>query len=245
MEVTLIAKTVPTPALMRLAEGQPWSKGWDTVTEEIPMEFAGRACYRSWGDDSNPNVTKIRVGTKRYLQNILTQRHGSVLEHCSGTFWVQDCSRVLTHELVRHRAGCAYSQESLRYVRLDHFELVIPEEHLGHVPEGMQETMEDIRRRIKGAIDEMNWADLAFKRKKELTSFLRRFIPMGVKTNIVFTANLRALRHILAMRGSEHAEVEIRGFAKKLLPLCKTTWPTIFGDISIQEGHIVATLDKV
>lgn len=86
---------------------------------EALVEVAGRACYRSFRPGLNPNVSKVREGNDTYIANILAVRHGSVLEHASVTFAFVGVSRVFTHELVRHRPGAAYSQESLRYVRLE------------------------------------------------------------------------------------------------------------------------------
>src|SRR5919202_1194933 len=85
---------------------------------ELLVEFGGRACYRSWEPGLNPNVTRVRTDQREYFENILASAHGSVLEHASWSFALRDVSRVATHEIVRHRAGAAYSQESLRYVRL-------------------------------------------------------------------------------------------------------------------------------
>src|SRR5439155_1765798 len=85
---------------------------------ELLVEFAGRACYRSWEPGLNPNVRKVRTDQREYFANILRSAHGSVLEHANFSFALRNCGRVFTHELVRHRAGSAFSQESLRYVRL-------------------------------------------------------------------------------------------------------------------------------
>src|SRR6202167_2111978 len=85
---------------------------------ELIVEFGGRACYRSWEPGLNPNVSRVRTDPRVYLENILSSAHGSVLEHANYTFALRNVSRVATHEIVRHRAGAAYSQESLRYVRL-------------------------------------------------------------------------------------------------------------------------------
>ncbi|HME65791.1 MAG TPA: FAD-dependent thymidylate synthase, partial [Streptosporangiaceae bacterium] len=90
-------------------------------------EFAGKMCYRSWEPGLNPNVRKVRDDQDAYLQNILRQQHGSVLEHVSFTFVLHNVSRVFTHEVVRHRPGTAVSQESLRYVRLDELPFWFPE----------------------------------------------------------------------------------------------------------------------
>src|SRR5262245_24717498 len=84
---------------------------------ETLIEFAGRLCYRSWEPGLNPNVRKIRTDRGEYFENLLASGHGSVLEHANFTFVFHHVSRVFTHELVRHRAGSAFSQESLRYVR--------------------------------------------------------------------------------------------------------------------------------
>ena len=53
--------------------------------------------------------------------------HGSVLEHGWVSYMITNTSRVVTHELVRHRAGTAISQESLRLLRLEDMGLWIPE----------------------------------------------------------------------------------------------------------------------
>src|SRR5271165_6017119 len=85
---------------------------------ELIVEFGGRACYRSWEPGLNANVTRVRTDQREYFANILRSAHGSVLEHANYSFVLRNVSRIFTHELVRHRAGSAFSQESLRYVRL-------------------------------------------------------------------------------------------------------------------------------
>ena len=72
-------------------------------------EFAGRLCYMSQKNPANRT-------TRDYLENIKKQGHGSVLEHANYSLLLEGISRSLTHELVRHRAGFAYSQLSQRYV---------------------------------------------------------------------------------------------------------------------------------
>lgn len=94
---------------------------------ETLIEVAGRACYKSFVPKLNPNVNRIRQGNKNYIKNILDQRHGSVLEHASVTLAFLNVSRIVTHELVRHRSGMAYSQESLRFVRFNDLKMYYPE----------------------------------------------------------------------------------------------------------------------
>lgn len=133
-EVHLIAETgVVREGLQRLLQsvGAPdWETDAQSEAEEL-MEVAGRLCYRSFAPGLNPNVTRVREGNNTYLGNILNQKHGSVLEHGSVTFAFLGVSRVFTHELVRHRVGTAYSQESLRFVRLDALVAYYPEVGFG------------------------------------------------------------------------------------------------------------------
>ena len=80
----------------------------DSTDGERLAEFAGRLCYMS---QHNP----ASRSTRDYLENIKKQGHGSVLEHASYSLLLEGVSRSLTHELVRHRAGFAYSQLSSTY----------------------------------------------------------------------------------------------------------------------------------
>ena len=93
---------------------------------ELLVEFGGRACYRSWEPGLNANVSRVRTDQREYFANILRSAHGSVLEHANYSFAMRNVSRVFTHELVRHRAGSAFSQESLRYVRLTDIGFRVP-----------------------------------------------------------------------------------------------------------------------
>ena len=81
-------------------------------------EVAGRTCYMSFG--------KGRKSNEEYLENILSSKHGSVLEHAVWNLLITGVSRALTHELVRHRAGFGYSQLSQRYVDESEARYVVP-----------------------------------------------------------------------------------------------------------------------
>ena len=112
-----------------------WATDAPSDAERL-CEVMGRLCYRSFEPGLNPNVTRIREGSATYLNNILAVGHGSVIEHPVINFIFADVSRVFTHELVRHRAGTAMSQESLRFVRLDRLSAWTPT-HIKESEEGM------------------------------------------------------------------------------------------------------------
>lgn len=234
MNVYLIAMTKLTDGFHFAADNNNWQHETNQADSDLLAEFAGRLCYKSWRpsdgtDKTNANVTKVREGNAAYLANVISSGHGSVFEHASFTFLLEGCSRVLTHELVRHRAGMAYSQESLRYVRLTHLEIVLPK---GECPPEALPVFERTQAYLRMAIAELNELllkdDMPFKEKKRLTSLIRRIAPIGVKTNIVFSANIRALRHIINSRTSEGAEAEIQDAFREVKRICLLQAPNSF-----------------
>jgi thymidylate synthase ThyX len=74
---------------------------------EILCSFYAKMCYASLTLGHNKNVAATR-DIPSNIKACFNQGHGSVFEHCTLNFVVRNCSRVLTHELVRHRAGTAF-----------------------------------------------------------------------------------------------------------------------------------------
>jgi thymidylate synthase (FAD) len=178
---------------------------------ELIAEFAGRICYRSWEPGLNRNVTKVRTDRQAYFANVLQSFHGSVLEHASYSFAFRQVSRVFTHELVRHRAGSAFSQESLRYVRLTDIGFRVPPalEPVRDQVISLVETLEEFQVSAAEALG-LDEEGVPFSVKKEITSALRRLAPIGLSTDILWTANVRTLRHVIEMRTAPGAEEELR-----------------------------------
>jgi thymidylate synthase (FAD) len=213
-------------------------------------EIAGRVCYRSWEPGLNANVTKTRTIQGDYLENILKSGHGSVLEHANYTFSLRNVSRVLTAELNRHKAGTAISQESLRYVRLTDIPIWLPQwakddpvlldaikSHL------LRE--EEFQEWLTGYFD-FHGTDVSFARKKLWTSFMRRFAPGGVTTDEIWTANIRALRHVIETRTAPGAEEEIRLVFGKVAEIMVEESPLLFGDFRrMEDGTWVPKWRKV
>jgi thymidylate synthase (FAD) len=196
---------------------------------EFLTELAGRVCYRSFGLGLNPNLTKIREDPGQYLQNILRSRHGSVLEHASVTFAFLNVSRVFTHELVRHRAGTAISQESLRYVRPLDLSLWLPRD-LKPVSRDFVGIVEEVRKGYRELEDHFPWDKMNFEEKKRVTSALRRILPEGLATNVIWSANHRTIRWAIEARTDPGAEVEIREVFGSVARICIRDYPLLYGD---------------
>jgi thymidylate synthase (FAD) len=203
---------------------------------ELLLEFGGRACYRSWEPGLNPNVSRIRTDRQQYFANILRSGHGSVLEHANYSFALRNVSRVFTHELVRHRAGSAFSQESLRYVRLTDIGFRVPPA-LEPVREQVLSIVERLEEFQVSAAKELgiDSDSVPFHVKKEVTSALRRLAPLGLSTDIVWTANVRTLRHVIEMRTAEGAEEELRSVFDTVARMMQTEAPNLFQDFVRQD----------
>jgi thymidylate synthase (FAD) len=214
---------------------------------ELIVEFGGRACYRSWEPGLNPNVTRVRTDQREYFENILLSAHGSVLEHANYSFALRGVSRVFTHELVRHRAGSAFSQESLRYVRLTDIGFRVPPalEPVRDQVISIVEQLEEFQVTAAAALG-IDDEGVPFHVKKEVTSALRRLAPIGLSTDIVWTANVRTLRHVIEMRTAPGAEEELRLVFDAVARIMQEEAPGLFQDFAQDdEGSWVPRHHKV
>jgi thymidylate synthase (FAD) len=236
LRVQVIARTDFTP---------PAEVPWETDVEggQALAEFAGRACYQSWNKPNPATATN-----EGYLRHILEVGHLSVLEHGTVTMYLSGVSRSLTHELVRHR-HFSYSQLSQRYV---------PERDAAVVEPAVIADDPELHEKFLAATDaalaayadlleglEKKFADVpnGTLRRKQARQAARAVLPNAVETRIVVTGNYRAWRHFVAMRASEHADVEIRELAVACLRELQRVAPHVFDDFRISglaDGTAVA-----
>ena len=208
---------------------------WTTDTEvggEQLCEVAGRVCYMSFGLGRKTNAD--------YLGHIIGVGHGSVLEHAVWNFIIAGVSRSFTHELIRHRAGFGYSQLSQRYVdesKADYGEpdCIADDPELHRLWMEAVSTAQRVYRELVEGLAK-KFADVPDRtlRRKLARQAARSVLPNACETKIFVTANARALRHFIELRGSEHADLEIRAVAVAVLKLMQQEAPSIFSDYSIQ-----------
>jgi thymidylate synthase (FAD) len=74
--------------------------------------------------------------------------------------------------------------------------------------------------------------EVPFKVKKEVTSALRRLAPLGIATDVLWTANLRALRHVITMRTAPEAEEEMRLVFDSVARIMVAEAPIVFSDFT-------------
>jgi len=178
-----------------------------TPDAESLIEKAGRVCYN----------TQDKLGTTEdRIQKWIKSGHESMIEHANATFYIR-CSRVVTHELVRHRIA-SYSQRSQRYVNEGESKYITPPE------------LEDsaiFKNAIKQCYTVYNYL-LTLGHKKEIARYV---LPNACETQIVCTWNFREIRHIIQLRTSERALPEMRAVATEICRIMKEQCPRVFEDL--------------
>lgn len=183
-----------------------------TPDPERVIEEAARTCYQS-------NTTATTDTAQKFLPKLLKMGHESPFEHAYATFRITDCSRAMTHQLVRHRL-MAVSQKSQRYVSEKSFTYVIPESVPPEHVEDFKRDMDTIRELYA------KWKSRGLKNEDA-----RFVLPNACTTEIVISANFREFRHIFHMRCSKHAQWEIRQACTTMLEELHKHAPSVFADI--------------
>jgi thymidylate synthase (FAD) len=206
----------------------------------IRIEKAGRTCYQSFKNE----IT--RESAQKFVSMIMKRGHLSVIEHSNMSVRFWNVSRGFTHEMVRHRLA-SYSQESTRYVDyarkgdddvdLDRFQVkIIGPRHKDckekiELSEGKKLSFEEMGERIEEFYRSLRKA--GWKPEEA-----RQILPIGLKAEIVVSANLRQWHHIFTLRTSKYAHWEIRGVMIELLKEIQPILTPIF------DGFTIAGKDK-
>lgn len=192
-----------------------------TPEPERVIANAARTCYDSKEKDLDASRKMIRA--------IVKSGHESCVEHATATFRLKDVSRVLTHELVRHRIGFSYSQRSQRYVKENEPSYVVPDVLVDDNTANQKLLLaRDIfDKAMQNAWDAYSLL-LSYGLKPEDARFV---LPNACTTEIVVTANFRAWRNFLKLRLSPRAQWEIRKAANIILDKLYEIAPSCFEDL--------------
>ena len=186
------------------------------------IELAGRVCYRSFHNPSGRT-------TAQYVDNLIQQRHFSVLEHVSVGYLICT-SREVTHELVRHR-HLSYSQESTRYVEPDPAAVNIPSYALEDAAEAVEAWLRATRTAYEAVVRaaDRHYGELSgAAKRKAVRQDARRILPTALATRIVVTGNLRAWWEAIEKRVDEAADWAIRTVFLSVLDDLEVVVPEVF-----------------
>jgi thymidylate synthase (FAD) len=213
----------------------------DTEDATIIIEMGARLCYNSF-------ATPRPGGTKALMERLLSEGHGSVLEHANWGFLITGVSRGFTHELVRHRAGMAYSQRSQRYVDESGCKFVpghfikrnneafeVWKEHCTNAQWAYSRIFHLIQPDIIAELyPEWNPANLTQEMKttvrKAARGEARGVLPTDAETQILATGNARSWRNFIEQRANRHADRQARVVANLIHEKLVGTAPDLFGD---------------
>jgi thymidylate synthase (FAD) len=173
----------------------------------VPLIYtACRTCYSELTpEDIFDRATTGRIEQakmQKLISGVIESGHGSTIEHVVFTFGISGVSRTLSHQLVRHRAGVAFDQQSQRYVTFKGASTMLPATIQDAEP-GLREAYEE---QIAGSMDLYGQLVGAGIPGEDA-----RFVfPNATRTNLVMTTNLRALIHMSGLRLCTMAQWEIR-----------------------------------
>lgn len=188
-----------------------------THEPERVVAMAARLCYSSIGaEDLNQKMTNEQV--RKLVAKIVKLGHASTLEHVSFTFAIEGVSRVLTHQLVRHRIA-SYSQQSQRYVAEHNFEYIMPPTI--NKNEKAKKIFTTLLQQVRTAYDELTKLDIP----KEDARYV---LANATETKILATFNARSLLHFFSLRCCYRAQWEIRAMAYQMLKEVKKVAPLLF-----------------
>lgn len=226
-------------ALLSFVRGQKmdWKRTNGVTKPEEMVEAAGRICYMSFGEN------QLARSNLEYVRDLIQMDHESVLEHVNWTFLVTGVSRAFTHQLVRHRVGFAFSQLSQQYHDESQAKFIEPS-LLRLSPDARvawqraaEVTKQAYRKILSSLRDaERQTSENNMERQeisRAIRSAARSVLPNATETTILVTANARALRHFLKVRGSIPGDEEMRQVATELLKYLKTEAPSLFFDFRI------------
>jgi thymidylate synthase (FAD) len=217
------------------AEDTNWNRTAGATDAENLIEAAGRLCYMSFGERQSPKTNS------EYIRHLIAHGHESVLEHASWSFILTGVSRGFSHQIVRHRVGFAFSQLSQQYRDQSDAPAMMPEV-LQRYPaiaerwEHAVETSQLAYREILAALDSCPPQELPPREQvRLLRTAARSVLPAATETKLLFTANARALRHFLRVRGTIEGDEEMRVVSALILSTMRTEAPSVFTDFSLEQ----------
>jgi thymidylate synthase (FAD) len=173
----------------------------------VPIIYtACRTCYSEQDPDEifrravDGDFDPLKM--QKLISSVIESGHGSTIEHVVFTFAISGVSRTLSHQLVRHRAGVAFDQQSQRYVTFKGASTMLP----ASIEDADPDLRDRYQEQIAGSMDlygELVGAGIPGEDA--------RFVfPNATRTNLVMTTNLRALIHMSGLRLCTMAQWEIR-----------------------------------
>lgn len=216
--------------------GMDWKRTLGVGQNQEIIEAAGRVCYMSFGANQSAKTND------EYIHHLIRQGHESVLEHVNWSFVITGISRALSHQIVRHRVGFAFSQLSQQYHDEGDATYRMPPEVEANpaAAEAWTRAIDAAKKSYSDIISSLeqsnrNSTDLSERElSRAIRSAARSVLPSSTETTIFMTANARALRHFFAVRGSIIGDREMREISAALFKAVSSEAPAVFFDFKLR-----------
>lgn len=190
-----------------------------TPEPERAVAMSARLCYSAVGAEQLAEKMSDAQAAS-LVGKIVDMGHLSTFEHASFTFAIEGVSRVLTHQLVRHRIA-SYSQQSQRYVKEHDFEYIVPPSVAANPAAAARFTA--LMDEVRAVYDEL--VGLGVHQEDA-----RYCLANATETKIVVTMNARSLLNFFELRCCARAQWEIRRLAEAMLAEVRRVAPRLFGN---------------
>jgi thymidylate synthase (FAD) len=214
-----------------------WRRDIGATDAEQLVELAGRVCYLSFGDRQSAK------SNADYIANLIERGHDSVLEHASWTLILTGVSRAFTHQLVRHRVGFSYSQLSQQYHTEESARFIEPSSISRDAQQqaAWREAVLSAHQAYRKFLSDVDIGSPSLEglnrreSQRAHRSAARGLLPAATETKIAISANARAIRHFLSVRGEIAGDEEMRVVSARLLEAVQADAPALFADFTVDE----------
>jgi len=185
---------------------------------EIAVATAARNCY-SPRDVATIAENWTPAEAAKMVARVRDAGHLSTFEHTMFTFGISGVSRALTHQLVRHR-HFSFEQKSQRYIPVRGAFAYVTPPSIAERPA--------IAARYAALMTEIAAVYAEALEAGTPAEDARFVLPNAAETQIVVTANARALLDFFSLRTCNNAQWEIRQMSFAMLRLVKRVAPNLF-----------------
>lgn len=189
-----------------------------TPEPEKLVAIAARLCYSPIGVERLDEQISMEDAQK-LVRFVIKSGHLSTTEHVYFTFGIEGISRVLSHQLVRHRIA-SFNQQSQRYVKFK-------ENYVFITPDLIRKNKE-INKKYKSFISDMHKFYEEMINNGINAEDARYILPNASETKMIMTMNARELLHFFTVRCCNRAQSEIRELATLMIKDVKKVAPVIF-----------------
>jgi thymidylate synthase (FAD) len=209
---------------VKVLGGQGWVGLVDHLGSEISVVNAARVSFGKIKTEMDDRDVKL-------LEYLLDHKHTSTMEHVVFTFSIH-CPLFIRSQWHRHRTW-SYNEISRRYTEID-MEFFVPPELRRQAESNRQASVQD-----PDFDDAALIADIAAHNRLSESLYerllaagvcreqARGVLPQNMMVTFWGTVDLSNLLHFLELRDSDHAQAEIREYAKAIKQLIKPYIPNV------------------